>query len=56
MFKPLKILAVKDYTLKTKEFDERLKFDREKLAFEKQKHKDDVTLKKKTLTKNNSSK
>lgn len=41
---------------KIKEFDERLKFDREKLAFEKQKHKDDVTLKKKTLTKNSSSK
>ena len=41
---------------KIKEFDERLKFDREKLTFEKQKHKDDVALKKKTLTKNSSSK
>ena len=39
-----------------KEFDERLKVDREKLTFEKQKHKDDVTLKKKALTKNSSSK
>ena len=41
---------------KIKEFDERLKFDKEKLTFEKQKHKDDIALKKKTLTKNSSSK
>ena len=39
---------------KIKEFDERLKLDREKLTFEKQKHKDDVALKRKALTKNNS--
>lgn len=41
---------------KIKEFDERLKFDRDKLTFEKQKHKDDIALKKKALTKNSSSK